>query len=115
MSDIPDPFLLCSTGVATPAVLLSVKEAAAYLQVAVSSVHRWITRGTKVGGHHIRLRHVRRGQRIFVPRDALGEFEEACTKAGRLEGDRVTPPSKSEGELRADYETIDLEARKEGL
>ena len=115
MSDIPDPFLLCSTGVATPVVMLSVKEAAAHFKVAVSSVHRWITRGTKVGGHHIRLRHVRRGQRIFVPQEALDEFEQACTEAGSLEGDRVTPPSKSEGELRAEYETIDIEARKEGL
>ena len=115
MSDISHSFLYCFVGVAAPVAVLSVREAANQLQVAVSSVHRWIARGTNVGGHHIRLRHVRRGQRIFVPRDALAEFEQACTEAGRFEGDRQTPPSKSEGELRAEYDKIEEEARKEGI
>ena len=98
-----------------PAAAIPIRDAAEQLQAGLSTVHRWCTRGIRVGNQVIRLRHVRHGRRIFVPRDALDEFAEACTQAGLLDDEADHAPRTTDGQRRADLDALDAEARKEGL
>ena len=80
-----------------------------------STVYGWCRRGTRVGGTPVRLRHVRRGNCIFVPVDAIKEFEQACTQAGLIEEDGDYGPRMTNAQRQADLEALDAEARQEGL
>lgn len=94
---------------------MTVREAARKMRVPVSTAYKWCSRGTRVGNTPVRLRHIRRGNCIFVPADAISEFERACTAAGLLDelGDRCPPISNSQRQ--ADLDDLDAEADKEGI
>jgi len=93
---------------------LTCKALAERLGVSPATVWTWAAKGTRVGGTSVRLRHIRRGNRIFLPWDAMAEFEAACTRAGIREPIQSSEPP-TETEVRQELAEIETQAEREGL
>ena len=94
---------------------LTVREAARRMRVPVSTTYTWCRRGTRVGSTPVRLRHIRRGNCIFVPASAIAEFEVACTQAGLVNDIDHDGPTMNDAQSRAEFDALEEAARREGL